>query len=501
MFTSSSAGKRIHKCLYIQRRRNSSSNLYIAGHGWTGTFGTGPQTITSPATSYVSEEERENGFKPIHIFDESNVGKIVDGAAGWGHTVVLCKGADENDVKMYVAGRPYDFQPLLRLNRLPSFIRRVALSLSLTLDQEIGWGRGNDSRVTANDDNKNNDDKEEEEKPNPLAKFRNSVFPSFERIKLPNNDIPLINTDRRTLVASAGFSGIIGKSGNAYMFGLNRSGQCGVGDKDLIHIWEPTPLKLPGSAKNAVTDLALGLQHGLMLDDAGKIYTWGKASRGQLGISEDVRNNMNSEDDLDSKSDFEFSPIHIDLKEETNLSDEDSIVKRIGTGWNHSAVVTQSNDVWIWGKNVLIDESNGAKKAVDAVSPVLIKGLPDDMEVVDISCGSHHTSILVEDGSVYARGIATDTKEPIGGDTVFQIIPPGLIDMPVKQFKSHFDRTTIVAGENGCQVLEVQLWSSEELRNEAVFEPAWVEKLLSDCNGIEFVHRGWHHTVVAGNKE
>ena len=512
----SSVGKQLscmNKCLHFQKRCHSSTALYIAGHGWPGAFGTGPETIKSSATSYVSDEERENGFKPIHIIDDdandgdvhSNNrcdGHIVDAAAGWGHTVVLCKGSDgvggdDSDVKMYVAGRPYDFQPLLRLNRLPPFIRRAALTLSLTLDEDTGWGSsgvGSEIAVTSHSESSDHDGAAEKNQ-DPFAKFHKSVFPYFEQIRLPKNDIPVINTERHSLVASAGFTGVIGKSGNAYMFGLNRSGQCGVGNKDSIHIWEPTKVTLPSSQKSVVTDIALGLQHGMILDEKGKVYVWGKASRGQLGVTDEVRE-MNAFDDSDTKSDFVYSPIHIDLKADTNLSDDDLTVRRIGAGWNHSAVVTKSNDVWIWGKNVLINKSEDG--AVDSLVPVQIKGLPNNLEVIDISCGSHHTSILMEDGSVYARGISTDTKEPVGGNNVVQIVPSGLIDMPVKQFKSHFDRTTIVAGENGCQILEVQLWSTEDLRDCGVFQPAWVETLLSDCDGIDFVHRGWHHTLVVG---
>lgn len=513
----SSVGKQlscINKYLHFQKRCHSSTSLYITGHGWSGAFGTGPETITSSATSYVSDEERENGFKPIHIIDDDANdgdvhgtnrcdGHIVDAAAGWGHTVVLCKGGDGDgsDVKMYVAGRPYDFQSLLRLNRLPSFIRRAALTLSLTLDEDTGWSKNGESAGATHSETSDPDETAKKNQDLLFTKFHKSIFPYFEQIRLPNNDVPVINTERRSLVASAGFTGVIGKSGNAYMFGLNRSGQCGVGNKDLIHIWEPTKVTLPDSQKNAVTDIALGLQHGMVLDETGKVYVWGKASRGQLGVTDEVRE-MNAFDDSDTKSDFQYSPIHIDLKADTNLSDDDAIVKRIGAGWNHSAVVTNSNDVWIWGKNVLINESEdgtvGARNAVDSLVPVQIKGLPNNLEVTDISCGSHHTSILMEDGSVFARGISTDTKEPVGGDNVVQIVPPGLIDMPVKQFKSHFDRTTIVAGENGCQVLEVQLWSTEDLRDCGVFQPAWVETLLSDCDGIDFVHRGWHHTLVVG---
>jgi hypothetical protein len=503
---------------------SSSSALFISGHGWTGAFGTGPETITSPQTSDVSPDERENNFTRIN--EVQDMGEIVNVAAGWGHTVLLCKDkTDQNSdgIKMYVAGRPYDFQALLRLNRLPSFLRRAAVTLSLSLDEEkdLGFGEKILKEIISRNDNDNQNQN------NPLAEFRKSVFPNFQEIKLPNGDMPAFDpsNNHKTLAASAGFTAVIGKSGKAYTFGLNKSGQCGVGDTETIHIWDPLAIKLTngisGSSDNGddeckVTDVALGLQHGLVLDENGSIHSFGKGSRGQLGTPEDsVLDDLQVADtetglmNLESNTDFEYSPVkvgHFDFGIQHGisngvLSNSDAMVTNISAGWNHSAAITKSNHLWIWGKNVLIDpNASGPRiKAMDSIKPVNIKGLPVNLTILDVSCGSHHTSILMEDGSVYATGIATDTNDLIGGDFAVQIIQPGIIDMPVKQFKSHFDRTTIVAGENGRQILEVQLWSTEQLRSEAIFEPAWVEDILDNCHGINHVHRGWHHTIIAGD--
>ena len=446
----------------------------MAGDGWTGAFGTGIETILSAETSSVSPEERENNFKRNDQIRD--LGEIVNVAAGWGHSVIVCKG-DQNETKLYVAGRPFDFQALLRLYRLPSFIRRSALSLSLNLDEST---------------------------------TRKSVMPYFEEITLPNGDTPSMDTNNQILAASAGLTAIIGKSGKAYMFGLNKSGQCGVGDSEAIHIWEPTPITL--SKRNeelVVKEVALGLQHGLVLGKDGSLYAFGKGSRGQLGIADQLLQGELKEDlKAESNGDFAFSPIRInefELQSEhlkpSKLSDTDSEVLKISAGWNHSASVTKSNHVWIWGKNVLIDSLNGSKTGtIDSMQPIHIKGLPE-RDILDISCGSHHTSILLEDGSVYATGIATDTNNPVGGESAVQLVPPGIIDLPIRQFKSHFDRTTIIAGEDGQQILEAQLWSTADLRREAVFEPAWVETVFGACEEVKSIHRGWLHTIILGQRD
>lgn len=486
----------------FSNRRNSSSTsaLFIAGHGWTGAFGTGPDTITSAETSDVSPDDRDNNFRQIMSDEVQNMGEIVDAAAGWGHTALICKSNNDKDetTKLYVAGRPYDFQSLLRLYRLPSFIRRNAVSLSLRLDEQSQWGLEEKviDKLSGRDENKT------------LKDYRKSILPYFEEIKLPDGDMPQIESNHQNLAASAGVTAVIGKSGKVYTFGSNRSGQCGVGDKDSIHIWEPTPIDFSHyDETQIVTDVALGLQHGLVLKEDGCIYTFGKGTRGQLGISDTNENFIidNADAESSKSDDFAFSPVRVKQfamksndSEPLILSEDDSTVLKIGAGWNHSVAVTKSNHAWIWGKNVLIESSDGqSPKAIDSLKPVPIQGLPN-LAIVDISCGSHHTSALMEDGSVWATGISSDTNQPVGGEIVIQIIPPGIIDMPIIQFKSHFDRTTIVAGVNGQQILEVQLWSNEELRQEAVFEPAWVESISASCDRIKHVHRGWLHTVVVG---
>ncbi len=489
-----------HKQILVQQKRFQSSSLFIAGHAWTGAFGTGPQTMLSTETSTVSPEDRENSFTNIvnegmgmNISGDMDLGqmKIVNAAAGWGHTILQCQNGTKGEIKTFAAGRPYDFQALLRLNRLPSFIRRAAVSLSLQLDEEADmgfWGNKIAETYLSLDD---------------LPTFQKSVLPYFKEIKLPNGDVPLLGSNNnQTLAASAGLTALIGESGKVYTFGLNKCGQCGVGDKESVHIWHPLPIRLTGGDDDTkFTDVALGLQHGLVLDENGHVYAFGKSSRGQLGAMDDTNSLA-----LESKVDFQCSPVKVghfeirtDSKSPNDLSMGDSNVTKISAGFNHSAVVTKGNHAFVWGKNVALEPES--HKAIDSSVPIHIRGLPENLKILDISCGSHHTSLLLEDGSVYATGITTDTKEQLGGDTTVQIIPPGLIDMPVRQFTSHFDRTTVVAGECGNQVLEVQLWSTEELRKEAVFEPSWVEEMFNQTDEITSVHRGWLHTVVIGGTD
>lgn len=445
------------------------------------------------------------------------------------------------------------FQTLLRLKRLPSFARRRIVANSLnytdangnsTKDHNTFMGRLLNAFMTSG---------QKVQDTSFISATNDEILPSFIHIELPDGEIPAISngyegnqgTQNNSLAASAGVTAVISESGKLFTFGLNLRGQCGVGQDRNNHVWEPTAVTglIPRGENAAYSENAcaeqmyamktvcLGLQHGMAVDVEGNLFAWGKGERGQLGIesSEFERDILipnapipSPIDDDPEKSNInaEFSAVQVTdfvLQKEgesnRNLTKDEAKVKIISAGLNHSAGVTESNHAWVWGKNVknvrksdangknILDGLLSEKLAIDSNRPFQIQGLPQNLKIVDLSCGSHHTAILMEDGSVYGTGIATDTVKPIV-ESVVEMVPPGFIDMPVRQFASHFDRTSVV-GRGGKQVLELQLWSTDELRKKAVFEPAWVEELLindecgeKDKNSIRMIHRGWLQTLV-----
>jgi len=611
---------------------SSSSIVYTSGQGWTGALGQGTSGMLTPDMSDVTEEERDNLFRTVRIEDmemevessSSSSGtttinsRVVGGAAGWGHTALIITKSSSNSSsesssspvvktsQLLISGRPYDFQALLRLNRIPSFIRRAVIARSLKYDSNDPEQPSETSLIgKAIDFFFTHHDYRQDDQPQPSS-YRYGIVPSFTEIVLPGGDGPAIPEqpsdsttpssslsssssssrsttllqlayDRNTKVAaSAGLTAIIGQSGTLYTFGINLRGQCGTGQPTVNHVWEPTPLRIdPYSTTNdddededdtTFVSVALGLQHGLAISNKGTLYAWGKGTRGQLGILLPDPNNEQQQQQQEFETEYSYDKDSYKTEErptgnvvaefaasrvtefhlpegETSLSEgEGERVRCIGAGFNHSAAVTESNHAWIWGKNTSVqpppppssttpttstNQSNQQPQQpsiqrhqytkddlLDTHSPTLIQGLPPNIPILDISCGSHHTSILLGDGSIYAVGVPTDTTEVRrdGGrpivDRAVEIVPKGIVEWPVWQFESHFDRTTVVFGDtNGGgdgddgggerRVVEVQLWSTEELRGEAVFEPVWVEDLMrKEGRDVEMVHRGWLHTVI-----
>ena len=452
MLTSASRGFS-HKHLF---RRSMS--VYSMGMGWSGATG----VVGPDITGHDDEEEPD---EPALILDVP----IKSAAAGWGHSAFV---SEEGD--LFMCGRPHDFNTLLRLKRLPGFIRKYAIKspendrnfVSKALSYMVGA-----------------EDNERWEKAQ-----QNSFIKTVTKVDLPDGE------KVKSVEASAGLTAIVTEKGKLFAFGLNHHGQCGIGDRSN-NVWEPAEVKglsadfaFEGRAlldqDHPIERVALGLQHGVAMNQDGSVFTWGKGDRGQLGLRDDEKINS--------------LPYGKRIQEVRLMPSEDGAqrfstdfrVKAVAAGMNHSAALGVDNGVYIWGKNVAPPAPGSGDLVSDAYFPIQVKGLPSEKEVVDISCGSHHTAMLLEDGSVYAVGVGTDNNRPILEP--YELIPSGAVEFPVKQFEAHFDRTTLV-GNDGSEVLQAHMWSNSELRDYAVFTPTWMDHFSSK---IKSVHRGWLHTIV-----
>ena len=156
----------------------------------------------------------------------------------------------------------------------------------------------------------------------------------------------------------------------AYGWGMNSSGQAGVGSIESA-IPSPTPIK----ALKFVTAVAAGGRHGLALLAGGTIDSWGSNGHGQLGDEEQAATR---------------SPIPVE-----HLTH----VKAIAAGSSHSVALLTNGTVKDWGNN----ESGqlGDNSKADSEVPVAVEGLS---EVTAIAAGSEHTLALLSDGTVMAWG-------------------------------------------------------------------------------------------------
>lgn len=576
------------------QRRDMS--VYGFGQQWTGALSRGPSDLFSEEALEISSEEIQQfgecqSMVPLKGVEDK---RCVSASVGWGHTALIVtdktvsnEANSDNPPKLMVCGRPHDFQSLMRLRRMPPFIRNFCVKYtlpdeqtsedpssppSISIMQKMASYLAGENEVTFH---------EEECR-------RYSNVPTLLEMDLPSGEIPALEGDivdkkalethaaarvaqedgrhhnkplhthfQNTLATSAGVTAVISESGTLYAFGLNHRGQCGSGSFAL-NMWNPTGVAglastrfiLDHSTETGedmfrkfkeqefpIVSVALGLQHGVALDAEGQVFCWGKGERGQLGQGrrmayegyegeEGFDNQDIEEDEPNQNRTFEYAlqvanfydPFVTTTPSPNEifaplLSKEDSKVRLISAGMNFTLAVTESNLPYIWGKNISLnpdysesDINIRSKPVQDSPYPRYISGLPHDLRIEKVACGTHHAAILLEDGSIWAVGVATDTPVPLWDEAV-EILAPGLVEMDeLVSFTAGFDRTVVVAGsgkEARRQVIEVQLWSNEELRQQGAVRPTWLdwletqERVDTACSEkVCSVHRGWMHSVV-----
>jgi alpha-tubulin suppressor-like RCC1 family protein len=160
-----------------------------------------------------------------------------------------------------------------------------------------------------------------------------------------------------------------GTASGVYSSGYNSFGQLGVGDS--INRIYPTQVPTP----SAVTAIAGGAQHSLILMGNGDVYAAGNGEHGQLGNGSTSRR---------------FTPIRIE-----SLSG----VKSIACGDWHSLVLTESGDVYAFGYN-----RYGQLGLVDSQNRTSPTKIPTLAGAKAIAAGQYHSLVLLENGDVYSFG-------------------------------------------------------------------------------------------------
>lgn len=261
-------------------QQTRSLAVYAVGEGWTGALGTG--RLDETIRGHFDEEDLSELPKLVH--DDNDNDGITSISLGWGHTAMV------RNQQLWVTGRPHDFSALLRLRRLPRWIRDYAVHQTLQsardpynaatggggLDPTSMVGRFVSWLVDSLNLKANDVDWD-------LAR-QLSILPSFTEIKLPNDEIP------KEVVCSAGFTCVLTERGRLYSFGLNGFGQCGIG-RSSNNVWTPDIVagltsefavrpRAEMDQSHPIQSVRLGLQHALCLNTEGEIFAWGKGERG-----------------------------------------------------------------------------------------------------------------------------------------------------------------------------------------------------------------------------
>lgn len=131
-----------------------------------------------------------------------------------------------------------------------------------------------------------------------------------------------------TAVACGGcHSGVLTDSDKVLMWGLNRSGQCGISVK-MDSVLEPQAIVSSELGSQKISGLVCGRNHSALLTASGRLYVWGENTLGRLGI--------------ETTKKIQAYPVEVSRF-------RSNPVQSIASGNMHMLALTRDGSVYSWG--------------------------------------------------------------------------------------------------------------------------------------------------------
>ena len=142
----------------------------------------------------------------------------------------------------------------------------------------------------------------------------------------------------------------------------------------------------------------------------GSLWAWGSNDAGQIG------------DGTMTEWDW-FDDTGVDNNRRTPVRIMDDVVA-VSAGINHAAAIRGDGSLWMWGSNEFGQLGDGTGGNWDARSLVPIRVMED---VIYVAAGSHHTTAIRSDGSLWAWGF-NSLGEVGDGTTTHRMSPVRIMD-------------------------------------------------------------------------
>ncbi|KAG9275616.1 putative E3 ubiquitin-protein ligase HERC6 [Astyanax mexicanus] len=167
------------------------------------------------------------------------------------------------------------------------------------------------------------------------------------------------------------------KGGEVFSWGQNSYGQLGLGKSVPL---QPVPAVIPALIGVPVIQISAGGEHTLALSCSGQVFCCGANSAGQLGLNR-----------TDEKGRFGVCAVPALRR---------LPVAYISCGAAHTAVLTKDGEVYTFG-----DGAHGQLGHSSTSRELLPRKVEDiDGPAKQVTCGSHHTLVLMSSGVLYAFG-------------------------------------------------------------------------------------------------
>eukprot|EP01103_Thecamoeba_quadrilineata_P021370 TRINITY_DN9800_c0_g1_i1.p1 TRINITY_DN9800_c0_g1~~TRINITY_DN9800_c0_g1_i1.p1 ORF type:complete len:1719 (+),score=283.19 TRINITY_DN9800_c0_g1_i1:81-5237(+) len=174
-------------------------------------------------------------------------------------------------------------------------------------------------------------------------------------------------------IACGGAHTVVVTDKATYTCGITESGVLGRATADFSK-----SLPVPLLSSFVIQQVACGYMHTIALSDVGNVFVWGSNLHGQLGLGPNVQN----------------------CPQPHGLSDP-SEISQISCGSYHNAILTNNNQIFVWGANEYGELGVGLSKKVQH-TPLLVRPFQD--KTSGVSAGANRSVVLAQDGRVFIAG-------------------------------------------------------------------------------------------------
>ena len=208
------------------------------------------------------------------------------------------------------------------------------------------------------------------------------------------------------IAGGSNFTVSIDNTGKVYAWGINTNGQLGNGNN--TQKTTPTLVNTGAIVNKVIVSIACGAYHAIAIDNTGSLYGWGYNGSGQLGDGTNVDKN---------------TPILINTGAIAN-----KVIVSIACGYYYTIALDNTGKLYAWGYNFLGQLGDGTSGAgVDKNVPILINtGAIANKVIVSIAAGYNHTAAIDNTGNVYTWG--TNGSGQLGNGNTTQQNTPILIN-------------------------------------------------------------------------
>lgn len=156
-------------------------------------------------------------------------------------------------------------------------------------------------------------------------------------LHLGHEQLDAVQENLQRIVSGHNHVVAITEEGSLYVWGRNDRGQLGLGyagSQDIRTRFKPTLLEITNGngQKQEVIDVAVGLEHTMVVVNGGRVFAWGSNQYGQLGI-----------DEKPEIIPYTSVPTAIDIGGES--------IMNVSAAAGHSVALTFTGAVYTWGAN------------------------------------------------------------------------------------------------------------------------------------------------------